>query len=386
MAKIVDVKANVILDSRGKETIEVKIMTDDGIMGADSIPSGTSTGSFEAVALEPKKAIINISEIIKPKLIGLDPVNQEEIDQMMIDLDGTEDKSKIGANAILGVSLALARTASLQEKMPLYWYLNKLYNKIADDKIEPAIPTPMMVMIEGGKHGDNNLCIQEFLVIASLDNGRKIWNQLKTILTENGFETTLGMEGGFTPKLKYDEDAVKFIFEAVKREKIDIPKNVQLGLDIAANNCQIDHEDILGMLERYPIYSLEDPFPEEEWHRWAQMKLELDQLGKNYLLIGDDLFVTNKKRLEKGINDFVANGIIIKVNQVGTLSETINVINKAHKANYTHILSHRSGETMDTFIADLAVATAAKYIKSGAPYASERVIKYNRLNEIAQEL
>lgn len=386
MAKMTKIAADVILDSRGKETVEVKVTTDSGIMAAASVPSGTSTGSFEAMAINPKQASANVNEVIAPKLLGGDPRHQEEIDQTLLELDGTANKAKLGANAILGVSLAVSRAAAMEEKMPLFWYLNKLYNQISGEKTEPSIPTPMMVMIEGGKHADNGLCIQEFLCLTSLANGEKIWNRLKENLRQAGLATKLGLEGGFTPKLSYDEDAVKFIFEAINDEKLSIPQDVQLGLDIAANHCQINHEDILAMLDRYPIFSLEDPFAENEWHHWAQLKLELDQRNKDYLLIGDDLFVTDKKRLQKGVNNLVANGIIIKVNQVGTLTETLQVINLARKANYTNILSHRSGETMDTYIADLAVATAAKYIKSGAPYASERVIKYNRLNEIAQEL
>lgn len=387
MAKINDISASEILDSRGKPTVEVKVTTDDGLMTSDSVPSGTSTGSFEAKPLEPKEAVENVNKIIKPALVDMDPTDQQAIDQKMLDLDGTENKSKLGANAILGVSLATARVAALTEKMPLYWYLNKLLEKLTGVKVEPAIPTPMMVMIEGGKHSDNNLCMQEFLVITELEKGKKIWNALKDVLNKDGFGDKTGLEGGFAPKLKYDEDAIKYVIKAIEAAGLKIPGEVRLGLDIAANHCQIVHDDVLALFDRWPLFSVEDPEGEDDWAHWAQMKLELDQKkGKDYLLIGDDLFVTNKERLEKGVTDLVANGIIIKVNQTGTLLETLEVIGMAHKANFTHILSHRSGETMDTFISDLACGTAAKFMKSGAPFASERVVKYNRLEEIRKEL
>jgi enolase len=386
MAKISDIEARQILDSRGEPTVEVKITTDDGIMATDSVPSGTSTGSFEAKAIDPQLAVNNINQIIKPKLLGMDPTKQKEVDQTLLDLDGTSDKSKLGANAILGVSLCVARTGAATAKMPLYWHLNKLYQQASGTSVEPAIPTPMMVMIEGGKHGKNNICIQEFLVISKLENGRKIWNQLKKVIQDSGQDAKLGLEGGFQPHVKYDEDAIEMIISAIKDSGFKIDDDVKLGLDVAANNCQISHEDIMTMMARYPIYSIEDPVGEDDWDHWAQMKLELDQKKKDYLLIGDDLFVTNKQRLEKGINNMVANGIIIKVNQTGSLWETLEVIALAKKSGYKHILSHRSGETMDTFIADLAVATAAPFMKSGAPFASEREIKYKRLEEISKEL
>lgn len=386
MATIKDIEAHKILDSRGKETLEVKITTDDGNMASDSVPSGTSTGSFEAVAIDPETAVNNINDLIKPKIVGMDPSKQEEIDQAMIDLDGTKDKSKLGANAILGVSLAVARAASLSAKKPLYIHLNELFNKMSGLEIKTTIPTPMMVMIEGGKHAENNLCIQEFLCTTSLENGKKIWTRLKGLLEEKKVGAKLGLEGGFTPFLKYDEDAVELIADAITAEGLDLTKDVRLGLDVAANHCQISPHDIVTLFDRYPIYSFEDPISEDSWEDWAKMKLELERKNRDFLLVGDDLYVTDEHRLEKGISSSSANAIIIKVNQVGTVTETLKVIAKAVKANYVHIVSHRSGETMDTFISDLAVATGAKFIKSGAPYASERVIKYNRLEEIAKEL
>lgn len=387
MTKITNIDAYQILDSRGKPTLEVKVTTDDGMMAMDSVPSGTSTGSFESIALEPKRAVENINNIIKPKVIGLDPTEQVKIDELMIKLDSTPNKSSLGANAILGVSLAVARVAAMSQKKPLYRYLNGLFSRITGIKVEPTIPLPIMVMFEGGEHGkESNLCIQEFSCITTLEKGRLIWKQLKEILVKNKMATNLGLEGGFIPDLEYDEDAIRFIMEAVKTLNLQIPDDVQIALDVAANHCEITVEDILSLVDRYPIYGFEDPVSEEDWDNWSKLYKGMKEKGKDFLLIGDDLFVTNEERLKKGINNEAANGVIIKVNQVGTLTETMNVIAKAYQAKFTHILSHRSGETMDTFISDLAVATGAKYLKSGAPFASERVIKYNRLEEIRQEL
>lgn len=387
MGKIKNIEARKILDSRGGETVEVKISTDSGILVTDSVPSGTSTGSFEAMVLEPSIAINNVNNIIKPKIIGMDPVEQNKIDQIMLDLDGTQNKSKLGANAILGVSLAVARAAAGEAHQPLYKYLNTLFNTVSGLNVKPVTPTPMMVMIEGGKHAKNSkTCIQEFLVIAGLENGGKIWNRLKRNLARDGYGTAMGLEGGFTPELEYDEDAIRLIVDAATDEGLVVNQHYRMGLDVAGNQCQMSQEDIISLIQRYPIYSLEDPFSENEWTYWSQLKHSLGQIRKDYLLIGDDLFVTNLERLQKGTDDLVANGIIIKINQAGTLSETLTVIAHAIKAQYTHILSHRSGETMDTFISDLAVATASRYLKSGAPFATERVIKYNRLKEINDEL
>ena len=387
MSTIKDIEARKILDSRGVETVEVKVSTDSGIMVTDSVPSGTSTGSFEAVVVDPMVAVNNVNTVIKPKLIGMNPAEQGRIDQIMLELDGTPNKSKLGANAILGVSLAVSRAAAGEAKMPLYSYLNNLFNQVSGLTVKPEIPTPMMVMIEGGKHvKEAKNCIQEFLCICSLENGGKIWNQLKHNLGKDNYGTKLGLEGGFAPDLEYDEDALRLIMDAANEVGLTIPQDVRLGLDVTGNYCQMTQDDISSLMQRYPIFSLEDPFAENEWPEWSKLKASLDISGKEYLLVGDDLFVTNLERFEKGKNEAVANGIIIKVNQVGTLTETLTVIAHAQKANFTHILSHRSGETMDTYISDLAVATAAKFIKSGAPFASERVIKYNRLREIHEEL
>jgi len=386
LSKITDVNAREILDSRGEPTLEVEISTDDGLMATDSVPSGISTGSFESIPVKPEIAVNTINQTIKPKIIGLDPLDQFGIDQLMLDMDGTGDKSSLGANTILGVSLALSRVAALTEKMPLYWYINKLYSRICGEEIEPSLPTPMMVMIEGGKHAKNKLCLQEILVIGKLEHGKKIWHTLRELITSQGLEPDLGLEGGFSPKLNYDEDAIDLLQSAIEISKLSVSKDIMIGLDIAANYCNISNEDILHMLDNFPIYSIEDPAPEDKIDHWAELKLELDRKGKDYLLVGDDLFVTSKERLEAGIENFAANAMIVKVNQTGTLTETLKVISLAKKADFVHILSHRSGETMDSYISDLAVGTAAKYLKAGAPFASEREIKYKRLEEIASEL
>lgn len=387
MGLIKNVEARRILDSRGAETVEVKISTDTGIMVTDSVPSGTSTGSFEAMVIAPDVAVNNVNNLIGPKILGLNPSDQAKIDQIMLELDGTQNKSKLGANAMLGVSLAISRAAAGEARAPLYMYLNNLFNQTTGQSVKPAIPTPMMVMIEGGKHAkDSKNCIQEFLIISSLEHGGKVWNRLKKNLSRDGMGTALGLEGGFTPELEYDEDAIRLIIDAATDEGLTESQDYRMGLDIAGNQCQMTQEDVLSLVQRYPIYSLEDPFSENEWPYWSQLRHSLDMIKKDYLLIGDDLFVTNKERFQKGVDDLAANGIIIKVNQVGTLTETLSVINEARIKNFTHILSHRSGETMDTFISDLAVATAARYLKSGAPFASERVIKYNRLRDIDEEM
>ena len=387
MGTIKDIEARKILDSRGAETVEVRVSTNSGLMVTDSVPSGTSTGSLEAVVVKPEIAINNVNTIIKPRLIGLNPTEQSKIDQIMLELDGTPNKSKLGANAILGVSLAVSRAAAGEARMPLYHYLNALFNQVTGLQVQPSIPTPMMVMIEGGKHAEESKnCIQEFLCIASLETGGQIWNRLKKNLDRDKLGVKLGLEGGFTPNFEYDEDALRYIMNAIEDEGLKIPDQVRLGLDIAGNHCEMSEDDVVSLMDRYPIYSVEDPFAENEWAHWGQLKASLDQMGHEYLLVGDDLFVTNLDRFEKGADDFVANSIIIKVNQVGTLTETLSVIAQAQKSKFTHILSHRSGETMDTFISDLAVATASKFLKSGAPFATERVIKYNRLKEIAAEL
>lgn len=384
MSKISQISARLIMDSRGKPTVEAKIETDDGLMGVDSVPSGTSTGKSEDVYIIPERAVQNVNQIIAPKLIGLEVIEQTLIDQKMLELDGTFNEAKLGANAILAVSLAAARVGALSAKMPLFWHLNKLFSKIAKTEIEPAIPTPMMVAICGGRHGGNNLCIQEFLTIGKLEDGIKLWHTLEEILKTKKIPFDLGLEGAFSPQLEYDEEAFDLILEAV--EKADLKDKIRLGTDIAGNNCKMTNEEILAMVQKYNLYTLEDPFGEDDWEKFGQLKLELSEKKNDFVLIGDDLFATHKDKLQKGINNLVANGIIIKVNQAGTLTEALEVVALAKKANYKCIVSHRSGETTDTFIADLAVAVAADFFKSGAPIPKERLLKYHRLQEISSEL
>lgn len=393
MAKITEIQGRKILDSRGEPTIEVKVATNEGFIGIDSVPSGTSTGGHEDALVPVDKAVLNVNNIIAPKLIGIEVEDQTRIDQIMIDLDGTEDKSKLGANAILGVSLAICRTAAIANKMPLYKYINKLFRQVTGIDLKPKLPEPMMVMICGGKHGtppagesENNLCIQEFLVIAKMEDGIKIWNMLEKVLKHKQIAATFGLEGAFSLKLPFDEDAIKLIVEAIEECGLNLGKDVRLGLDIAGNHCRMSNNQIVELFRRYDIFSIEDPFGETEWDRFGQLKVELEELNRPFLLIGDDLFATHKDLLQKGISKVVANGIIIKVNQVGTLTEVLDVTGVARRANYTCVVSHRSGETIDSFIADLAVGIGAAYLKAGAPIPNERLLKYKRLKEIEQEL
>ena len=385
MSIIKEVEGRIISDSRALPTVEVKIRTQSGASGVASVPSGTSTGKKEATLVEAKVAVQNINQIIAPKLKGVDVQSQQKIDQAMIELDGREDKSRLGANAILGVSLAAARTGAEFLRIPLYQYLNNYFCQLSGITLKPSLPTPMMVMICGGKHGANKLCVQEFLVIGKLQDGIKIWQTIEKILKRRKIIYQTGLEGAFSPDLSYDEDALEIINEAVLTAGHQNGKDIYLGLDIAGNHCRIPNQEIIKLVGKFNLFSIEDPFGEEDWEKFGQLKLELEELRSDFLLLGDDLFATHKKLLQKGINDLVANGIIIKVNQVGTLTETMEVITLAKKAAYTHVVSHRSGETDDTFIADLAVATAAKYIKSGAPVPKERLSKYKRIEEIRGE-
>lgn len=386
MSKIASLEAYQILDSRSTPTLEVKITTSDGIMAIDSVPSGAKTGSNEATTVAPDRAVEFVNQIIAPKIIGQDPANQEELDKILTELDATKDFSKLGVNTILGVSLAVARAAANTAKVPLYKHINELYSKILGQQIKPAIPLPMMVMVEGGKHAKNNICVQEYLCISSLENGQKIWHRMEKILKEKNIDTKLGDEGGFAPTLEYEEDAIKFMMQAATEEGLNVGTDIRIGLDVSANECEITKDDIVALVNRYPIFSLEDPFDSKALNQWQELKQELDAKQKEYLLIGDDLFQTNLAKLEQGVKDAVANATIIKINQAGTLTNVLKAIAFAYKSKFTHIVSHRAGETMDTFISDLAVGTAAKFIKSGAPFATERMVKYNRLKEISQEL
>lgn len=386
MDKIVSIEGRKIFDSRGKPTIEVKVGTSGGMVAIDSVPSGTSRGSHEATLLSADQALISVNKTIAPQLLGKDVLRQKENDEIMIELDGTENKSRLGANAILGVSLATARAAALSQKKPLFWYLNKLFREISGLEVEPKIPTPMMVMLCGGKHARNKLCIQEFSVLGEMADGIRIWRAVQELLQEKKIPFSMGLEGAFAPENLNDEQTLEILSEGLEKARPRLAGEVKLGLDIAGNHCQLSNEQILNFFQKFNLFSLEDPFDENDWERFGQLKLELEELKKPYLLIGDDIFATHKSLLEKGVTHLVASGIIIKPNQVGTLTEVFEVLKIAIQANFTLVVSHRSGETFDSFIADLAVATGADYLKSGAPVPNERLLKYKRLKEIGEEL
>ncbi len=415
MSKIVDIKAFEVLDSRGNPTVMAEVVLDTGAVGSACAPSGASTGSREALELRDGdksrylgkgvlKAVANINEIIKPLLIGKDAIAQRELDQIMLDADATENKSKLGANAILAVSLAAAKAASIAKGVPLYAH-------IADINGTPgkySMPVPMMNIINGGEHADNNVDIQEFMVqpvaaptfAEALRVGAEIFHALKKVLSGRGLNTAVGDEGGFAPNLPSNEGALEAIAEAVANAGYVLGKDVTLALDCAASEfykngvydlagegkkfSPSEFSDYLkGLTERFPIISIEDGMDESDWAGWADLTAKT---GAKIQLVGDDLFVTNTKILKKGIDQKIANSILIKFNQIGSLSETLDAIKMAQDAGYTAVISHRSGETEDTFIADLAVATAAGQIKTGSLSRSDRVAKYNRLLRIEAEL
>ncbi len=415
MSKIVDIKAFEILDSRGNPTVSAEVILADGSVGAAAAPSGASTGSREALELRDGdksrylgkgvlKAVDNINTIIKPLLVGKDALNQRELDDIMLQADGTDNKSKLGANAILAVSLAAAKAAAISKKVPLYAH-------IADINGTPgkySMPVPMMNIINGGEHADNNVDIQEFMVqpvgaktfAEALRVGAEIFHNLKKILHDKGLNTAVGDEGGFAPNLPSNEDALKVIAEAVAKAGYTLGENVTLALDCAASEFYKDGKyDLAGegkvfssaefsdyladLSNKYPIISIEDGKDESDWDGWADLT---QKIGHKIQLVGDDLFVTNTKILKEGIEKKIANSILIKFNQIGSLSETLDAIKMAQDAGYTAVISHRSGETEDTTIADLAVATAAGQIKTGSLCRSDRVSKYNRLLRIEAEL
>ena len=416
------IKARQILDSRGNPTVEVDVILENGILGRAAVPSGASTGAFEAVELRDGgkeymgksvyKAVDNVNKIIAKALVGKNVYNQCALDEMMIKLDGTENKGNFGANAILGVSLAIAKAAALNDGISLFRYLRKLG---ANDEKTWILPRPMMNILNGGKHADSNLNCQEFMIIPV---GAKSWSEalrmctevfhnLKSLLKSKGLITAVGDEGGFAPKLENDEDGLKVIVEAVKKAGYKPGDDVAISMDVAASEMFNEAEKIgkagkyyfwktgevysskqlvsyyEKLCKKYPIISIEDGLAEEDWDGW---KVLTNKLGKKIQLVGDDLFVTNIKRLQKGIDLGVANSILIKLNQIGTLTETIDAINLAKKHGYTAVTSHRSGETEDTTIADLAVALNTKQIKTGAPSRTDRVCKYNQLLRIEEEL
>ena len=412
MAKIEKTAAREILDSRGNPTVEVDIILDDGTLGRAAVPSGASTGRHEACELrdgDPKrylgkgviKALNNVTEIIGPKIKGMDPSEQENIDKLMIDLDGTENKSNLGANAILGVSIAIARAAASTLNKPLYSYIGN-----NDDYI---IPVPMMNIINGGEHADNNLDIQEFMIMPvgadcfkdALRIGAEVFHCLKKILNTKGYNTNVGDEGGFAPELKCNEEALETIMEAINKAGYEPGKDVLLALDTAANEVYKDGKYVLkaeadpeksieGMISfydelisNYPIYSVEDGLAEDDWDGWKALT---EKLGNRVQLVGDDIFVTNIHRFKKGIDLGITNSILIKLNQIGTLTETIQTIEMAKSNGFTTVISHRSGETEDTIISDVAVATNAGQIKAGSLSRTDRICKYNQLLRIEEEL
>jgi enolase len=411
MALISAVYAREILDSRGNPTVEVEVWLDDGSMGRAAVPSGASTGAYEAVELRDgdkdrymgkgvSKAVDNVNDIIAEALIGLDPIRQVEIDNMLIRLDGTTNKGNLGANAILGVSMAVAKAAAASVDIPLYMYLGGVNAK--------ELPVPMMNILNGGAHADNNVDIQEFMAMPvgapsfseALRMNTEIYHNLKAVLKERGLSTAIGDEGGFAPNLSSNEEAIEVIVAAIKKAGYKPGEDVAIALDIAASEIykngkyNLAGEGVVktaaqmveyyaALCEKYPIVSIEDGLDEDDWKGWA---LLTKKLGGKVQLVGDDLFVTNSERLSRGIREGVANSILIKVNQIGTLTETFTTIEMAKRAGYTCVISHRSGETEDTTLADIAVAVNAGQIKTGAPARTDRVAKYNQLLRIEEDL
>ncbi|UFS69063.1 phosphopyruvate hydratase [Geomonas sp. RF6] len=412
MSQITDVYAREILDSRGNPTLEVEVFLDSGVMGRAAVPSGASTGEREALELRDgdkgrylgkgvQQAVNNVNDIISDEISGMDATDQAGIDARMLALDGTEFKSKLGANAILGVSLAVAKAAAEEVGVPLYQYLGGVNAK--------ELPLPMMNIINGGAHADNNVDIQEFMIMPAgaesfkeaLRMGAEIFHALKAVLKGKGYNTAVGDEGGFAPNLKSNEEALEVIVEAISRAGYKPGEDVLLALDVASSELYKDGAYILenepqprktadelidfyeNLVNKYPIVSIEDGMAENDWEGWKKLT---DRLGKRVQLVGDDLFVTNPKILKEGIEKGIANSILIKFNQVGTLTETLDAIEMAKRAGYTTVISHRSGETEDTTLADLAVAVNSGQIKTGSLCRTDRVCKYNQLLRIEDEL
>ena len=415
--KIESVEALEVLDSRGNPTVQVEVITDGGFCGVAKVPSGASTGSFEAVELRDndeerymgkgvKKAVENVNRTIAKKITGMNVYDQLKIDQKLIDIDGTDNKEKLGANATLGVSLAVAKAAANSLGMTLYNYIGGVNAK--------KLPTPMMNILNGGKHSDNNISSQEFMIMPTsgkdfaenLQMGVETYHNLKKVLKSKGYSVAVGDEGGFAPNLQSEEEALDVIVEAIKKAGYIPGKDISIALDVASTEMY-DEAKKIGkngylfwktgifktsdemieyleeLVQKYPIVSIEDGLAEEDWSSWKKLT---QKLSSKIQLVGDDLFVTNTDRLRKGIRNKVANSILIKPNQIGTLTETLDAIEMAQKAGYTTVISHRSGETEDTTIADIAVAVNAGQIKTGAPCRTDRVAKYNRLLNIENEL
>jgi len=411
MPKIANIKAREVIDSRGNPTVEVDVTLDSGTKGRSIVPSGASTGSREAVELRDGdakryggkgvlKAVENVNTAIKDALVGVDATAQTLIDQTMIELDGTENKGNLGANAILAVSLAVAHAASNDAGMPLYRYLGGEHDTL--------LPVPMMNIINGGEHADNSVDIQEFMIVPvgapsvteAIRYGAEVFHALKKVLAAKGLNTAVGDEGGFAPDLGSNEEAIQVILESIKNAGYEAGKDIFIAIDaassefykdgkyvLAAEGKSLSSEEFVDFLadwvDKYPIISIEDGMDEGDWDGWAILS---KRLGDKVQLVGDDLFVTNSKILKEGIDKSIANSILIKVNQIGTLTETLDAINMAKEANYTAVVSHRSGETEDTTIADLSVATSAGQIKTGSLSRSDRLAKYNQLIRIEEEL
>ena len=417
MSRISKVKAIQVFDSRGIPTISCKITLEDGTFAQSMVPSGASTGSKEAIELRDGSkeyhgnsvlnAVSNINEKLSKVVIGQDPVCQKEIDKALIEFDGTSDKSNLGANAILAVSIAAAKAASKNQKIPLYKHFSNMYQDITGETVNYVMPMPMFNILNGGEHANNNIDIQEFMIIPSGAKNFKevmqwsveIYHNLKKILSSSGFSVAVGDEGGFAPSLESNEEAIKLIIQAIKETNLELEKDVNIALDCASSeffdgdNYFMKGEDkkftsndlvnyLKDLVNKYPIISIEDGMDENDFHGW---KLLTSELGDKCQLVGDDIFVTNKKILKEGVKDNIANSILIKFNQIGSLSETIETIQYAKKNKFKPIISHRSGETEDTTIADLAVGLGIRQIKTGAPCRSDRIAKYNRLLWIEEE-
>jgi enolase len=418
MAKITKITGREIIDSRGNPTVEVDVTLDDGYLGRAAVPSGASTGSREALELRDGdkkrfggkgvlKAVSNINKLIAPKLIGFEITKQQEIDDVMIKLDSTDFKSNLGANAILGVSLACAKAGANSNKLPVYEYVRKIYNIKSDKYI---LPVPLMNIINGGEHADNNVDLQEFMIAPvsapnfheALRMGCEVFHSLKKVLNEKGYATGVGDEGGFAPNLTSNAQALEVICEAVKAAGYEVGKDIVFALDVAASELYENNKYTLegevkdkvktskdmitfyeDLLSKYPVISIEDGLSESDWDGWKTLT---DDLKSKLQLVGDDLFVTNTKIFKEGIDKNIANSILIKVNQIGSLSETVAAVQMAYQAGYTAIMSHRSGETEDSIIADLAVALNTGQIKTGSASRTDRICKYNQLLRIEEEL
>jgi enolase len=418
MSKITKIRAREILDSRANPTVEVEIELESGLKASAAVPSGASAGTYEALELRDKdpgrfgglgvlKALENINTVIRKNIVGMETEKQEEIDKKLIKLDGTENKSNLGANAILGVSLAVCRAGAIDNNLPLYKYIAKKF-KVKSSKLK--IPVPMFNIINGGKHSDSGLSIQEFKIIPDgvetfkeqLRAGSEIFHALKEVISSRGHSTAVGDEGGFAPHLESNTEALEIISSAVEKAGYKPGEQINIGVDAAATsffikeeqmyifrpeNATLTREALINIyqewIQKYNVISIEDGLNENDWAGWRMMN---EKIGKKIMLIGDDLIVTNVKRLKTAINEKACNAVLIKTNQIGTLSETIDCVKLAKRNKMKTIISHRSGETPDDFIADLAVATGADFIKAGAPSRGERVAKYNRLLRIEEEL